>query len=159
MKLLVIGPQLSGKTTLVRYLRQHTSELVYEVDEEILKSNDNVWPEDNSYKDKVLIPKIYNYMAAKKEVIFFINSAFPVTILHQFKDHGFKIVLLKLSRSEISRRNKYRMEHEGYEDAMPWIDGQLNNHQNIINQGLIDQVIDATLSTNEIAETIVSLKS
>jgi hypothetical protein len=155
MKLLVIGSQLSGKTTLVRYLRKHIARPVYEIDEEILKSNNNEWPADNKYKDEVLIPEIYRSIALKENVILFINLAFPVTILQQFKDNGFKIVLLKLDRGEISRRNNYRMEHEGYEDATPWIDGQLANYEETREQGLIDKEIDATESTESIAKALL----
>lgn len=115
MKLLVIGSQLSGKTTLARYLRKHSTEPVFEIDEEILKLNNNEWPENNKHKDNVLIPKIYKSMASKERVIFLTKSAFPISTLNQFKRAGFKIVLLRLSRNEISRRNDSRIKNEDYE--------------------------------------------
>ena len=159
MKLLVIGSQLSGKTTLARYLRKHSTEPVFEIDEEILKLNNNEWPEDNKYKDNVLIPKIYKSMASKGSVIFITKSAFPASTLNQFKRASFKIILLRLSRSEISRRNEHRMKHESYADATPWIDGQLANHEDILAQGYIDDEIDASQSTEDIANALLNYNS
>ena len=158
MKLLVIGSQLSGKTTLVRYLRKNTDIPVSEIDEEILNLNNNEWPKENKYKDEVLVPKIYGSVALRDSVIFFINSAFPTELLRSFKDNDFKIILLKLSRDEINRRNAYRMEYEGYDDAMQWIDGQLANHQKIRAQGFIDKAIDATGSTADVANFLLSFE-
>src|SRR5665213_3343057 len=158
MKLLVIGSQLSGKTTLVRYLRKNTDIPVSEIDEEILNLNNNEWPKENKYKDEVLIPQIYGSVASRDGIIFFINSAFPTELLRSFKDNDFKIILLKLSRDEINRRNAYRMEYEGYDDAMQWIDGQLANHQKIRAQGFIDKAIDATGSTADVANFLLSFE-
>lgn len=158
MKLLIIGSQLSGKTTITKYLRKLTDVPVSEVDEEILKLNDDVWPTDNVYKDRVLIPQIYESMAGKEDIIFFINSVFPITLLQKFKENGFTIIHLKISREEIVKRNSYRIEHEGYEDALPWIDGQLKNHEKIKNAGYIDQEIDAMEQVETIANLLMKIR-
>ncbi len=156
MKILVIGPQLSGKTTLVRYLRQHTNLNASEIDEEILAANGGVWPSDNDYKDDVLIPEIYQKVAKQEHIIFFANYFYPLSQVEMFKDHGFTVVQLKLSYDEMLRRNHDRMEHEGYEDATPWLKGQLENHEEILAAGLIDKTIDATLPTAEITNQLLS---
>lgn len=79
MKLLVIGTQLSGKSTIVRYLREHTSLHVSEIDEEILSVNDGVWPDDNKYKDEVLVPAIYKRLAKQEDIVFFANYFAPLS--------------------------------------------------------------------------------
>jgi adenylate kinase family enzyme len=156
MKLLVIGPQLSGKTTLARYLREHTDLNISEVDEEILAANDGTWPSDNEYKDKVLIPGIYQRMAQLDNTVFFANYFAPLSQAEAFRDAGFGVVLLELPYEEMLRRNKHRMEHEGYDDATQWLMGQLENHKEIREAGLVDQVINATLPTPQVAQLLIA---
>lgn len=156
MKLLVIGPQLSGKTTLARYLREHTDLNISEVDEEILAANDGTWPSDNAHKDKVLIPAIYQRMAQLDNIVFFANYFAPLSQVETFRAAGFTVVLLELPYEEMLRRNKHRMEQEGYEDATQWLMGQLENHNEIRKAGLVDRVIDATLPTSEVAQLLIA---
>ncbi len=155
MKLLVIGTQLSGKTTLARYLREHTHVIVSEVDEEIVRENGGTWPEDNVYKDTVLIPRIYERIASMESVIFFANYFAPVSQVEIFRSQGFSVANLRLGRDEMLRRNIHRMQHEGYEDATPWIDGQITNHNELRRLGLVDIEVDATLPTAEIAHALM----
>lgn len=154
MKLLVIGPQLSGKTTLVRHLRKHTNLTVSEIDEEILSANDGVWPDDNIYKDEVLVPEIYKRIAEQEDIVFFANYFAPLSQVQIFRDAGFTVVLLELPYEEMLRRNKQRVEQEGYEDATQWLMGQLENHKDILEAGLVDKTLDATLPTAKIAQLL-----
>ncbi len=154
MKLLVIGPQLSGKTTLVRHLRKHTNLTVSEIDEEILSANDGVWPDDNIYKDEVLVPEIYKRIAEQEDIVFFANYFAPLSQVQMFRDAGFTVVLLEPPYEEMLRRNKQRMEQEGYEDATQWLMGQLENHKDILEAGLVDKTLDATLPTAKIAQLL-----
>ncbi len=159
MKLLVIGTQLSGKSTIAKYLREHTDLHTSEVDEEILAANNGIWPRDNRYKDEVLIPAIYERVAKQESVVFFANYFTPLSQVALFKDNGFKVVQLQLPYSEMLRRNKQRMENEGYEDATQWLMGQIENHKEIYEAGLVDRVIDATLPTAEIVRLLTTQSS
>lgn len=155
MKLLVIGTQLSGKSTIVRYLREHTSLHVSEIDEEILSANDGVWPSDNKYKDEVLIPAIYESIVKQENIIFFANYFAPLSQVESFRAAGFTVIQLELAYKEMLRRNKHRVEAEGYEDATQWLMGQVENHKEIREVGLVDRAIDATLSTAEIVHLLI----
>ncbi len=155
MRILVIGPQLSGKTTLVKYLRSQVSTPISEIDEEILKANGGIWPKDNKYKDEVLVPKIYENISQSESIIFFANYFEPISLLEQFKLKKFKVLMLKLSHEEMLKRNELRIEYEGYDDASEWLLGQLKNHEKIEKLNLVDETLDATKSTEELAELIL----
>ena len=58
MKAIIIGPSLTGKTTLVKYLRNTTKLLVSEMDEELTRLNNNIYPKDKEYKHNILTPKV-----------------------------------------------------------------------------------------------------
>ena len=55
-KLIILAPSCGGKSSLMRYLREHTGLHIAETDEEVMKANDGVWPDDE-LKNKVLVPK------------------------------------------------------------------------------------------------------
>ncbi|HUD06604.1 MAG TPA: hypothetical protein VMR34_01835 [Candidatus Saccharimonadales bacterium] len=68
-KLIVLAPSLGGKSTLMRYLREHTDLVIAEMDEEVMKANNNTWPTDDDYKNKILVPKIVKEIIKKDKVI------------------------------------------------------------------------------------------
>ncbi len=152
MKLIVIGPSLSGKTTLVKYIRSVTDTPVMEMDEELTQLNKGEYPEDTSYKDRVLAPQIVENVLEREIIIFFTNTNyFTLKDLKQAKERGFSIAQLDLSLKELERRNKKRVENESYENMNRWLSGMLEYQESIREAGLVDTVVDANQST----ETIV----
>lgn len=156
-KLIILAPSTGGKSTLMRYLREHSPNLpVYEIDEEVIKENGNEWPKDNRYKDKVLIPKISKRIIELDEAIF-LASYIPDEILKEAKAKGFKVIVLDLSLDELKRRNKQRMAEEAYADSSSWLELQRNTNLRLIKEGIADLVIDGHQSTEEIAREICLL--
>lgn len=155
-KLILLAPSAGGKSTLMRYLREHTDLHVLETDEEVMKANNNVWPEDNSYKDQVLLPKITEEVI-KQDNVLFIASYIPTNLIRKARQQGFKVIVLKITLEELQRRNAKRMDQESYEDANPWHKGQLEDYKRLSEEGLIDGTIDGHQSTSQIAEEIVKL--
>ena len=154
MKTIVIGSSLSGKTTLVRHLRDQKIDCS-EVDEELTKINGGTFPSDVDEKHNVLIPKIIADILAKKDVLFFTNTDyFTLEDLRKAKSLGFKIVQIDISLPELIRRNKYRMENEGYDDMTQWLEGMTDYQDALKQSGLVDQSLDATLPTDQIASTL-----
>lgn len=158
MKAIIIGTCLSGKTTLVRYLRTNTKLPVLEVDEELTRLNNGVYPTDDKYKHTILIPQIVEDILNRDDIVFFTNTDyFTPTDLKDARSKGFKIVQLWLNLSELQKRNKLRMKNEGYPDVSEWLSGMTEYQTEIKQLDLVDLVIEANLPTGEIAKKLLPL--
>lgn len=155
-RLIVLAPSTGGKTTLVRYLRDNSPDLpVYEIDEEIMRENGEKWPEDDKYKNKVLIPRMSRRIAGLDEAIFF-SSYIPDEILKESKENGFRVLVLDISIDELKRRNEQRIEEEGYDDSSSWLELQRDTNLRLIKEGIADSTIDGHKATRDIAEAILA---
>jgi adenylate kinase family enzyme len=155
-KIIILGPSAAGKSTLMRYLRKHTDLNIVEMDEEVTKANDNKWPSDNEYKDRVLVPKIVENVL-KEDGVVYIASYVPTRLIRKARQNGFKIALLQLGQKGFVERNIQRMKAEGYADASPWFQKQLESYQRLIKAGLIDEVIDAHKPISDVANIVLQL--
>jgi hypothetical protein len=153
--ILVLAPSVGGKSTLMRYLRNTTKFKIAEIDEELLASNNNVWPDGDLIHSK-LIPEITRRMARSHYDIFFSKDT-PAELVSEVKTTGVKIVALNLTISQLLARNAKRMSEEGYDDASPWLEGQLNQLKQLEDSSLVDASIDGNLATEEIASQIISM--
>ena len=140
----------------MRYLRQHSSLNIREMDEEVMKANNDIWPDDNAYKDQVLVPKVLQEILQMKGVIY-LTSYVPEELLKEARNHDFKIVLLDISLEELQRRNQERMKVEGYADATPWLQLQLDTFARLSKDGLIDVIVEGENLAPVIAEELLSL--
>ena len=129
---------------------------IVETDEEVMKANNNVWPDDNNYKDQVLLPKVANETINQDNVIL-IASYIPTELLRKAREQGFRIVILQLTLEELKQRNAKRMNKESYDDANPWFNGQLEDYQRLSREGLVDNTVDGHQSTDQIVKEIVKL--
>jgi hypothetical protein len=156
MKAIIIGTSLSGKTTLVRYLRTNTKLPILEIDEELTRVNNGVYPTDDNYKHTVLTPQIIEDVLGRNEVVFFTNTDyFTLEDLKIAQKNGFRIVQLSLDLIELQKRNKFRVENEGYSDLSQWLEGMINYQTTIKEKGLVDKVIDAKQTTENIANELI----
>ena len=155
MKGIVIGASLSGKTTLVKYLRSNTNISVSEMDEELTKLNSGKYPTDVKHKHKILAPKIVKDLLNKKDIMFLTNTDyFSLDDLRKAKNKGFKIIQLKLDLNELKKRNKNRMISEGYDNLSEWLGGMVAYQEKIRNAGLVNIIVDANQSVENISEKI-----
>jgi len=155
MKGIVIGASLSGKTTVARYLRSNTNTLVSEMDEELTRLNNGKYPTDVEHKHKSLAPKIIKGLLNERDILFFTNTDyFSLDDLRKAKDKGFKIIQLEIELDELNKRNKNRVKNEGYDDLSKWLEGMTLYQKKIRNAGVVDLVIDASLSVERISEEI-----
>lgn len=155
-KIIIQAPSVGGKSTLMRYLREHTDLEIAEMDEKIIRANNNQWPTDGKYKDQVLVPKITREIMKMDKVIY-LASYVPTEQLREARNHGFTSVLLKLNINQLTARNAKRVEEEGYKDATPWRDIQLETYDKLAKEGLIDKTIDGNQPTSKIAEEVIKL--
>ncbi|HUC95955.1 MAG TPA: hypothetical protein VMR76_03295 [Candidatus Saccharimonadia bacterium] len=154
-KIIVLAPSTGGKSTLMRYLREHTNLNIVETDEEVMKANNNVWPDD-SLKNEVLIPNTTKQIINLSNAIY-LASYIPTALLQEAKSKGFTIVLLEVSLETLLARNKNRMKVENYDDATPWLQMQLDGFDKLKSTSLIDVTIDGEASVETLAKKITKL--
>jgi gluconate kinase len=156
-KIMILAPSAGGKSTLMRYLREHTDLKVAETDEEVVNANNGEWPADD-YKNAVLIPKTTNDIISRNEVVYLMKDI-PKDLLHKAREKGFTVVVLRLTLEQLKERNIKRMKEEGYDSAEQWFKGQLDYLENLDKEGLVDGYIDGNLPTEQIAKEVIGLAS
>jgi len=157
-RIIILGPQCSGKTTLARFLKERWPNLpITEEDELFVELNGGEYPHDIEYKEKILRPKLEEKIRQSDNLIFFTSYCNP-ELLKELKSKGFKVIQLVLETEEFNRRNEKRMKEQGYADANTWAKEVFGFHQDAREKGLIDKEIDAILPTEEIAKEILFLK-
>ncbi len=155
-KLLILGTQLAGKTTLVKYLKQNTDLPVTEIDKEILIRNNNTWPKDRHYIESVLFPEIISQLLQKEDIIVF-ASYLSKDYIHLLRQNDFKLFILEISRDEIAKRNLKRVQEIEKDNTSQWIVGEIELQQDIEREGIVDGYLDAEQPTITIAEKILKL--
>lgn len=155
MKIIIIGTSLSGKTTLLQHLKSNTELPLSEIDDELTKLNGGTYPVDSDLKHKKLAPQVIQEVLAREKVIFFTNTDyFTEEDLKKAKERGFKIVQLNLSLGILMKRNKNRVEKEGYQDMSEWLKGMVAYQEKIEELGLVDHVLDGNQSTEKITQEL-----
>ncbi len=156
-KIIILGPQCSGKTTLARFLREHSPELpLLEEDELFTELNGGEYPQDVEYKEKTIRPKLEEKIRQSDNIIFLTSYCNPV-LLKELKAKGFKVAQLVLSQEEFQKRNEKRMREDGYADANTWAKEVFDFHDEVKNEGWADKAIDVSQPIKVIAEEVLSL--
>jgi guanylate kinase len=151
-KIIVLSPSCGGKSSLMRYLREHTDLHIAETDEEVMKANNDVWP-DNDLKNKVLVPQTTNEIISRENVIYF-ASYVPEDLLLKAKQKGFEIVILEVPLKVLNERNEKRMAEEKYDDVSPWFSGQLDNFKELKSKGITDYFINGNQDIEKVAKDL-----
>jgi len=139
----------------MRYLREHSDLHIAETDEEVMKANGGIWPDDK-LKNEVLVPQTTTEILNRKNVIYF-ASYVPDYLLRTAKEKGFSILVLETPLNILEGRNSARMKTESYNDVSEWFDTQLDSYKRLAKDGVIDQTISGSQSLEELAEIIVEL--
>ena len=128
----------------------------FEQDELLIEKNDGVYPSDLNHKHDVLLPQIEKETIADNNRIH-IGSYFSVISLKKAKESGFKIIILSVPEKILKERNEKRMREQNYDDANKWLQGELDYLEAIENQGLVSDVIEGTLSVEEIVKNLMKI--
>lgn len=150
-RFVVYGAPASGKTTLMKLLRDQYGLPATDLDDEILIENNGVWPEDSIYRNREIVPRALARVAKSKTLHFF-TSGMNETFAQQLHATGATIFLLKLDEHTLQARNQKRMNEEGIAD----VTGEFQ--KNLVSQGrfapMIDHEIDATKTPDQIVDEL-----
>lgn len=154
-KIIILAPSCGGKSSLMRFMREHTDFHIAETDEEVMKANNNVWPDDE-LKNKVLVPKTTNEIISRENAIYFAGFI-PDELLIKAKQKGFKIVILEVPLKVLIERNEKRMDEEKYDDVSAWFKGQLDNFAELKLKGIANYSLNGDQNIEKVVNNIKTL--
>jgi hypothetical protein len=138
VKLLVVGPICSGKTTVARHLRSGSAAVV-DLDDELVRLNGGVYPDIETRKT-VIAPQALANACAMAEVILLHSTLAPSDVL-KLRAAGFTTALLKVSEVELRPRYKSRLDAEAWTNEA-WFDDNQALIDLLRRQRLFDHIID-----------------
>lgn len=153
-KIIILGPPLTGKTTLTNYLRDNLKLPVVDMDKELLRLNGGKWPGNYSELNKRLINHVITDVLAIEDVIL---SAFYFGIdeLKEARVKGFEVVQLEIDKAIVIARNQERLKLEPDNDAFQYYEKNLTYQMKIRKQGLVDRIIRSDKPVEEIAKELL----
>ena len=153
-KVVVLGACCSGKSSLCEQLRiDHRS--VIECDEAVMLAAGGAWPASAEENHRLVI-EVARAAIAMTDVIF-LTSWIPTEMLGLAHGSGFTVALLSVPMPELERRNSQRLAEGGYSDMSHWFESQLDNYADLRAIGLIDVVLEGTLTTAALAKRVAEL--
>jgi dephospho-CoA kinase len=155
-KIIVLGPPLTGKTTLANYLKSKTAIPVLDFDDELLKLNNGKYPANYPVLNEKLKAQVIKDVLQKNEVIFF---AFEISFvdLRVMKRKRFTIVQLTADIEVLRTRNLARLVEQPENDAFQYVEKNMSYQKEIFELGLIDEVVDTTQSIEDISTFLLYL--
>ena len=157
-KLLILGPPLTGKTTLAAELRKRTNIPVLDFDDELLKLNDGKYPANYPILNEQLKKQVIEAVLLRDSVIFF---AFEVKVdaLKKMRQLGFQIFQLTADLATLKERNIKRLKDQPDNDALQYVEINMQYQARVRQLNLIDETIDATQPSADTAQRLLSLIS
>jgi adenylate kinase family enzyme len=134
MKVLLLGLTGSGKSTVSKNIAKKYNLTVVEADDEVIRHNNGIWPEDEALIDKYFDQTSLR-MLQEDNVLYVISWMDKVDIL-KFLDNGFKIIELHAQLEELIKRkinrdnpsedqiNRFKNNYQGYIDVVTDTDVQ-----------------------------------
>jgi guanylate kinase len=156
-KTIVIGASLSGKTTIIKYLRANTKLTISEIDEELTGLNNGIYPMDIEYKHKVLFPQILEKILKESSIIFFTNTSyFSIQELREAREKGFTIIQLEVSLEVLKQRNIER-QNEGYDNLEQYLEGMVEYQEILKKENLVDYIVNAEQTVENVISELLEI--
>lgn len=157
-KAIIIGASTTGKTTIIKYLKESTNLPIGESDDVLTAMNGGKYPHDSEYKMNILGPQMVEYVLNQDSIIFFTNTHyFKSEDLEIARKNGFKVVQLILDRQQMEMRNRHRTDKEGYDDLSKHFEVMIAYQQDIFAKGLVDKIILADQPIEKVAKELMSV--
>lgn len=154
MRLFVVGPPCSGKSTVSQLLRERWRVNTVDMDDEIMRLNGGTWP-TIEVKEAVLQPQVLAQVVAMDSVILF-NSYMQVSRTAMLRGAGFLTVLLAVDEQELRRRDQQRLADEGWSNGH-WLDWHQANVAALQDAGQVDAVVSGEQDPEAVAEALLVL--
>lgn len=151
--MLVIGPPLVGKSTLVSYLRQNRPDIeVFDHDEEVIRLGNGLFPEAGPERVRLWQEAVKGATGLKNRIFF--SAYIPAEDLRKLKPQT-SVVQITASRNELWRRAVERARIEPDNDAYMYLLENLEYQSWIRKLGLIDFRVTSNKPAQKIAERLL----
>jgi shikimate kinase len=161
-KIVLIGSQCCGKSSLISYLQENTGLNCIDLDEEIKKRHGDQYPKDHQYATNEVQPDIENRVMEMDSVIY--SASFwglgkdrkiHDEKIEEARNRGCSFVLLKTNREVLEKRNTDRMSEASYDDASKSFDWYLSVYNDMKKKGYFDLEIDTNQPIEKVAEKLL----
>lgn len=153
MRLLVVGPNGAGKTTVSRQLRAAGLPVV-DLDDELVRLNGGVYPDDETRKNVVAPQAWANVKAMPKVVV--LHAVLTPEEVSGLRSAGFTTALLEVAEPELRRRHQKRLAEEGWSNE-EWLHANLALIESLREHDLFDHIIDAQQEAVAVAKDVLRL--
>lgn len=162
-KIILLGSQCSGKSTIISYLQKTTDLVCIDHDEEIKRKNDGVYPSDHQYVANEVQPAIEDNVLKMGKVIY--SASFwglgKDRLIHDEKielaiENGFSFVNLKTDKAVLLARNTDRVANAKYDDASGAFDWYQSVYDDMKNKNYFDLEIDTDQSVENITKELIA---
>ena len=155
MKKIILGPPLTGKSTLAQELHGQVQAPVLDFDDELLKRNNNQWPGNDPELNERLRAEVEQDILGRDDIIF---MAFELSLdgLRKARNNGFIIYQLTAVRGVLEERNQQRLATDPTNDAFDYIDTNLAYQKSVKEAGLVDLELDATSPIEDLVKQVLT---
>lgn len=106
MKIVLLGLSGSGKSSIAPQLAEKYDLKLIEADDEVMQANNNVWPFDDKFIDKVF--EKTNGEVINMNNVLYVISWMETARIKDFYDKGFLIIEMHADYDELLKRKKDR---------------------------------------------------
>ena len=146
-KLLLLGITGSGKSTISEPIGQSLGLKVLEVDQEVIRLNNDLWPKDEDIIDKYMLAT--NDVALHMDHVLYVTSWLSKESAKQFYEKGFKIIELHASFEELLRRKIKR--DKPAQDQIDRFKENSRGYYEVVNDKEIQPLITLSLDTTHMS--------
>ena len=114
-----------------------------------------VWPGDDAPLNERLKIEVIKAVIGMEDVVFFAFE-FPADELRLARNNGFRVYQLVLELGEFVRRNHERLMTQPDNNAFQYLESNLKHQAELFDSGVVDQQLDASLPSIELAALLLS---
>jgi shikimate kinase len=162
-KVILLGSQCSGKSTIISHLQETTDLVCIDHDEEIKRRHEGVYPSDHVYVSNEVLPSIEDAVLEMDAVIYSASfwglgtdKAIHDEKIELAKQKGFLFVYLKTDKDILLSRNKTRIENSPYPDASGAFDWYVSVYEDMQSKNYFDCEIDTNQTVEQITQELLS---
>lgn len=157
-KVILLGSQCSGKSTLIKYLQENTDLVCIDHDEEIKRRNGGIYPQDSNYVSDKLLPQIEKDILTKDNIIYSasfwglgVDRDIHDSSIENAIEKGFIFINLFAEKELLEKRNELRMK-EGKDDCSGALDWYLHIYQDMEKKNYFKMSLNMDRDIEDIAE-------
>lgn len=160
-KIIILGSQCSGKSTLIKHLQETTDLVCIDHDQEIKRRNGGSYPDDQNYVNETLLPEIEQFVLEQESIIYtacfwgLSEDGIDNERIEKAKKAEFKFVYLLVDKETLVERNNNRNQNDKY-DASEAFDWYAQVYKDMDDHNQFDLKIAANQPIEDVAHEVIT---